>query len=375
MKRAILKNAAFALCMCVLVFGASEAMLRIVKPAFVYRTKVADRFYLMTFGKPPRQFQLDRYIKTVTETKDIPFARRMSARWTEYMENRNSRGFRGPEFSADKQGRFRIICLGDSITWDGWYLDVLKSELENRYGVPNVEVLNFGLPARPSEAGLRLFETEAAALDPDVITVEYAINDDNLHKVEMSKKRPAWAVALGKAGAILDHLDVYVTIKAAVQFVRDRSFDPMHPPGCGPQYRFAPCNYRDNLETLADLAAARKIKIVFITSHSPFYSPTLVNYDRVMAAVAASRGIPLLDVEKTLRAAQLTDERRKALMAQADQTFISVFSSVWPDPGLKQKVFAPTYIYYSDFAHPNQVGHQIIGSRLAELIAADKTSK
>jgi len=371
MKRAsiVIKNVLFSIFVCAFFFGMLEAALRIIKPGFVYRAKAMNLFYRLNYAKPPRQFQAEKYINAILNTKEIPHIKNLSATWSQYREPVNSRGFRGPEFSEDKDDKFRIICLGDSITWDGWYLDAMKEELRARSGMGNVEVLNFGLPGRPSLAGLNLFQNEALPLEPDVVTIEYAINDDYLRQMEIRMKQPQPPRALRWLLKGLEQSDLCVATQVLVNMLRDWIFEPLHPPDCKENSRFSLCAYRDHLEKMAATARSRNIKMVFITSHCPFYNPRLEKYKRVMKAVGAEQGIPVLDVQKVMLASPIAEQQRQLLQAYADRNFIAYFNKIWKYPELQNKIFDPTSIYYMDIAHPNRQGHQLIGKGLAELIA------
>lgn len=97
----------------------------------------------------------------------------------------NSRSFRTAEYSpGGAPNHFRVVALGDSFTFasgglpheDHW-TTVTEYELGPRLERP-VEVLRLGVPGTGPAFQLRLWELEAAGLEPDVVVVGFFVGND-----------------------------------------------------------------------------------------------------------------------------------------------------------------------------------------------------
>ena len=101
----------------------------------------------------------------------------------------NSEGYRGRRFNADKQGRFRILAIGDSFTFgygveDGEsYPSRLEQILGNDYHMENIEIINAGFAAGYSPDTYYLFLKERGlTLQPDLILIGFFIGNDIDHR-------------------------------------------------------------------------------------------------------------------------------------------------------------------------------------------------
>lgn len=75
----------------------------------------------------------------------------------------------------------KIAALGDSLTY-GWmtqhgYLDFLKQMLNKKYPGSNFSILNRGIPGDTAKDGLRRVESDVIRLSPDLVLVQFALND------------------------------------------------------------------------------------------------------------------------------------------------------------------------------------------------------
>ena len=98
----------------------------------------------------------------------------------------NNRGFRGADFSTNKEaGVVRIAVLGASSTFgyhsrDHQTYPVYLSEILNSHqcvGVERFDVINLGIPHLRSENILALFLAEGLPLQPDIVTFYEGVND------------------------------------------------------------------------------------------------------------------------------------------------------------------------------------------------------
>lgn len=75
----------------------------------------------------------------------------------------------------------RLIALGDSLT-QGWmarkgFLDFLSEMLKKKYPASNVTIINRGIPGDTAEGGLHRLRTDVLDLDPDLVFVQFGLND------------------------------------------------------------------------------------------------------------------------------------------------------------------------------------------------------
>lgn len=94
----------------------------------------------------------------------------------------NSEGFRGAEFTPDKPpGVTRVVGLGDSVMF-GWgvadddtFMARLQTELRDARGA--LELINCAVPGYNAEQEAALAETRVARYAPDVLLLNYVLND------------------------------------------------------------------------------------------------------------------------------------------------------------------------------------------------------
>ncbi len=92
----------------------------------------------------------------------------------------NSNGFRDKEYPVSRNNKYRIIFLGDSLTF-GWgveqdetFENLLEVKLNRQYPV---EIINFGIGNYNTEQQVNLFLEKGLQYKPDKVVVFYFIND------------------------------------------------------------------------------------------------------------------------------------------------------------------------------------------------------
>lgn len=75
----------------------------------------------------------------------------------------------------------KIVALGDSLTY-GWmtsqgYLDFLKIHILKKYKGAKFEIINKGIPGDTANDGLRRVENDVTKISPDLVLVQFALND------------------------------------------------------------------------------------------------------------------------------------------------------------------------------------------------------
>ncbi len=96
----------------------------------------------------------------------------------------NASGMRGPAIALEKPSEgLRIVCLGDSITfgegvrYEDTYPARLEALLAEARADRSVEVVNAGVQAYGTTDAAAFFLVRCAALDPDVVTLGFFLND------------------------------------------------------------------------------------------------------------------------------------------------------------------------------------------------------
>jgi len=94
----------------------------------------------------------------------------------------NSFGLRGEEIPPSSE-KIRIIGLGNSCTF-GWrtaddktYLKILEKLINADTALPEVEVINAGIPGYSSFQGQKFFSLDISRLEPDIILMMFGWND------------------------------------------------------------------------------------------------------------------------------------------------------------------------------------------------------
>jgi len=120
----------------------------------------------------------------------------------------NNHGFRGDDFALKKPpGTLRVVALGASSTFGYFDRDeeTYPAYLEERLrealaeeplaGFTSVEVINFGIPHLESDQIRALFEAEALAIDPDVVTFYEGVNDTRRLERQASERAFNWVAS------------------------------------------------------------------------------------------------------------------------------------------------------------------------------------
>lgn len=122
---------------------------------------------------------------------------------------------RGADPRAPKANSFRVVCLGDSFTWGFGVVDEdlftsrLERALAQRFPERDVQVINAGVPGYGTADQLRFLLSRGAALDPDLVIVQFLPDNDFIENRAAAKGnvevRDGWLV--GKRGGTDPFLD------------------------------------------------------------------------------------------------------------------------------------------------------------------------
>lgn len=166
----------------------------IVARVHTYRSCLRDRHALEQLGRSvvrPRSdgnTPLHGLLRPSSDERRIyELIPRLSVKYLNQPVEVNALGFRGPPVAQAKPaGVRRLIGLGDSIQF-GWgvrYEDTYLARLSARLNAPGAtsrwEVINTGVPGYNTAMELVTLEDRALALGPDVVVLDFCINDFSL---------------------------------------------------------------------------------------------------------------------------------------------------------------------------------------------------
>lgn len=164
----ILKNLLAILILIVVLFAICEALIRV----YLHYNTVYD-------------IEMTRYAMEVKEDSENPKIGHVHKPGSEeelmnVKVSINSDGLRDKEYSTEKGDAYRMIFLGDSLTF-GWGVEVedtfqyiLEEELSK---TSPTEIINFGIGNYNTEQEVNLFFEKGVKYDPDKVVLFYFIND------------------------------------------------------------------------------------------------------------------------------------------------------------------------------------------------------
>ncbi len=194
----------------------------------------------------------------------------------------NSYGLRGSEIALSPE-KVRIVGIGNSCTF-GWrmpedkiFLRRLETKINNDSSLPEVEVINAGVPGYSSYQGRLFYESDISKLKPDIIILMFGWNDqwaaaDNIP--DKGQNFPPQFVL--DMQDIISRLKIYRLMRklilAATEETLDKKLNKENP-----VYRVAFEDFYLNLRNLADQAKNDGASVIILTSPIPsleqYYPP------------------------------------------------------------------------------------------------------
>lgn len=242
-------------------------------------TRFENRFFLVNRA-------LD-YLEVFKKDKNLFWRFRPSQTVSSrFFENKtyhiNSLGLRGDEIDLQTD-KIRIAALGNSCTF-GWgiddsgiYINQLKKLIDSDSDLPQVEVINAGIPGYSSWQGRRLFQSDILPLKPRVVLIMFAWNDqwaaaDNIPDCEQ-KMPPQFIIDLQN---LFSRLKIYRLIKklalsAVEQPLRTKLIKE------NPVYRVSETDLNNNLTAIIQACRIKGLTPILLTSPIPsltgYYPP------------------------------------------------------------------------------------------------------
>lgn len=217
----------------------------------------------------------------------------------------NSEGMRSPELRA-RPGRPRVLCLGDSVTMGygvddaATYPSALQELLRGTDGLEDAEVINAGVLGYTSEQGRVLAARLVPRLRPDVVVVDYGIND-NWPTVYPDPSLIDQTGIVRRLQRLLGRSRIYATLRKQIVHTKLKRAAAARRTGA----RVTPERYRENLEAIVAAVRAGGSHPILVAPTSKvadhYQSKTLELhtcvqvYRNVMALVAAEHSVPFVD--------------------------------------------------------------------------------
>jgi lysophospholipase L1-like esterase len=276
--------------------------------------------------------------------------------WDFTIVSTNSQGLRHETDIGQKpSGAFRIVCLGDSVTFGfrvplvfpdkphNYARDLLPYPLllEKRLRETNpgklIDVIPLAVPAYTTYQGLNLLRREIDLLEPDVVTACFGWNDVCLRPVPDRQSMPVDRAHVA-ARSLMCHS------QAVIHFSRwrqSRKPQANHSNAGPPVPRVSQQDYVANLLEISRIALAHGGQPVLIApvyrdaQSNPPEAALVRQYRNALREAAQARAIPYLQIE------ELTETNYPA----NDQLF-------------------------GEVVHPNGAGHRIMAKELLTFLAA-----
>lgn len=266
----------------------------------------------------------------------------------------NAQGFRADyPIGAKPAGTFRIVCLGDSVTfgyrvppvWPDkpkdydpeWqpYPMLLERELRNANPNRHIEVFPMAVPGYTSHQGLAWLRRDINYLQPDLVIASFGWNDASLSDVPDREAIDTrwWPVAIRW---LIDHSQAFAH---ATRWLRSRN-DVSKAVVRTPVPRVSQQEYVDNFNAIVRLAKDRGAAVIVI-------------------------GAPYRDSVTNPGEAQLMTQYRawlKSDMQQSQTPYLEILE-------LTEAAGTVNEGFFGELIHPNHMGHRLMASELLELMS------
>ncbi|MEW6051805.1 MAG: SGNH/GDSL hydrolase family protein [Candidatus Zixiibacteriota bacterium] len=325
-----------------LFLALAELALRFIDPDLYYKNQFfpvnRDIDFPDVYKKDPMLFWRFRENQTIS-----------SRRFSDLDYRINSLGMRGPEIARTKNG-VRILTLGNSCTF-GWgvrqeqiWTTRLQEMLKRGILTQSIEVVNAGVPGYSSLQGWRYFENELLVLQPDIVLITFAWNDEAPagQGISDDRQQPPGRLILA-AQNLFSRLKLYQFMRKVVLSATEKQKivaldDPLA------VRRVPPDRFKKNLTEIIRLARRNNCRPVLVIppiASLHIYFKESVSPLHTMHAAYQNQIRLVSQYEKT----ELVD-LQEAFDKQSD---------LWDDP-------------YADCTHFNAKGHGVAAQTIAEVV-------
>jgi len=249
-------------------------------------------------------------------------------------------------------GTFRIVCLGDSVTFGyrvppvwperpndfnpEWqpYPMLLEKELRKANPLRSIEVFPMAVPGYTSHQGLAWLRRDIGYLQPDMVIASFGWNDASLSDApDRDVIDTRWSSVTGRW--LIDHSQA---IAHATRWFRSRK--DAKPVVHTPLPRVSQKDYVDNFNAIVRLAKDHGAAVIVI-------------------------GAPYRDSVTNPPEAQLMTQYRaglKAAMRQNETPYLEILE-------LTEAAGSVNQGFFGELIHPNHMGHRLMASELLEMMS------
>ena len=250
-------------------------------------------------------------------------------------------------------GVFRIVCLGDSVTfgyrvppvWPDrpkdydpeWQPFPMLLEKELRKANPNrrIEVFPMAVPGYTSHQGLAWLRRDIDYLQPDMVIASFGWNDASMSDVpDRQAIDTRWFPVTIRW--LIDHSQAFAH---ATRWLRSRNKPAQHVVAT-PVPRVSESEYINNFMQIVNLARSRNASVIVI-------------------------GAPYRDSTTNPPEAQLMTRYRaslKSAMQQSQTPYLEILE-------LTEAAGSVNQGFFGELIHPNHIGHRLMASELLKLMA------
>jgi lysophospholipase L1-like esterase len=257
---------------------------------------------------------------------------------------------------AKPAGTFRIVCLGDSVTfgyrvpvvWPDkpkdydpeWlpYPMLLEKELRKANLNRQIEVLDMAVPGYTTHQGLAWLRRDIDYLQPDLVIASFGWNDVSASDVpDREAIRTDWYPVAVRW--LIDHSQAFAH---ATNWLRSRN-RPERPPTVRPVPRVSEAEYIRNFQAIIGLVRARRAGIIVI-------------------------GAPYRDQTTNPPEAELMMKYRQALRSTAEQSqapYLEILE-------LTEAAAPANQGFFGELIHPNHIGHRLMTLEVLKLMTRNR---
>jgi len=278
--------------------------------------------------------------------------------WWDYTcfstDNRHIRYHR--DIGAKPENTFRIVCLGDSVTFGyrvpvSWpehparidpvaipFPDIIEKHLKALFPEKTVECIPLAVPGYSSHQGLAWLKRDIAWLRPDILIVSYGWNDTDYRSVEDQASLPTGRLSviirfLGSKSQTILHLLKWYSL-----------FDKAHTAATQQVNRVSSEDYIKNMMAITTLAKAHGSQTIVM---GQVYRDSISNTRQAMT-IALNR------------------QRLKKACKTENIAYVEIQE-------LTEAHYPANKHLFGELIHPNHLGHKLIAERLIpDLVTATK---
>lgn len=254
-------------------------------------------------------------------------------------------------------GTFRIVCLGDSVTF-GYRVPVVWPDKPNEYdrewlpypmllekalrgANPNrqIEAFPMAVPGYTSHQGLAWLRRDIDYFDPDLVIVSFGWNDVSMSDVpDREAIRTDWYPAAVRW--LIDHSQAFAHATHWLRSGKAQARDPR----VKPVPRVSLSEYGENLSSIVELARSRHAGVIVIgapyrdNKTNPPEAELMTSYRAAARSLSERQAVPYLEILELTEAAGSVNQG-----------------------------------FFGELIHPNHIGHRLMASELLKLMAKNKT--